>query len=44
MVIINADAGIAGGKYQQNLTAGCATPFTTGTGVLSGGTDAGLNN
>jgi hypothetical protein len=35
--IANANTGIFGGKYQNNLTSGCTTPFT-------GGTDAGGNN
>src|SRR6476646_1834561 len=35
--IANANTGIFGGKYQNNLTSGCATPFTSGT-------DAGGNN
>ena len=35
--ISNCTVGITGGKYQDNLTSGCTTPFT-------GGTDAGGNN
>jgi hypothetical protein len=35
--IANAHTGVFGGKYQNNLSSGCTTPFT-------GGTDAGGNN
>ena len=36
-VVSGASYGVYGGKYQDNLTSGCTTPF-------NGGTDAGGNN
>ena len=36
-VVSGASYGVSGGKYQDNLTDGCTTPF-------NGGTDAGGNN